>query len=51
MSKDFSIGIEIVVQDPDGVDIAVVNSEVLEDDTLHMIMEDIARYIKEKEGL
>ena len=43
--EDFAVGIEIVVQDLEGNDIVITGTEALSDDTMHMIIEDVAEYL------
>ena len=44
---DFEVGIEIVVQNTKGRDIAYLGSNALSDKTMQMIMEDVADYLRE----
>ena len=48
MSEDFNIGITLDVFD-EGKKIRTFNSSVLSDDTIHMIMEDIAMELQNEE--
>jgi transketolase C-terminal domain/subunit len=49
-AEDFEVGLEIVVKDTDGMDIAFLGSGVLSDATMQMLIEDVAEYLNE-EGL
>lgn len=48
-NEDFEVGIEICVQDMEGNDIAFLGSGVLSDETMQMLIEDVAMYLN-KEG-
>ena len=47
MNDDFVIGLEIVIQDTKGNDIDTVGSWALSDETMRMIIEDVADYLRE----
>lgn len=47
--EDFVIGIELVVQDNAGKEIANIGSWALSDATMQMIIEDVAEYLREEE--
>ena len=47
--NDFVIGIDITIQDTNGIDLDTVGSWALSDETMQMIIEDIAEYMREDE--
>ena len=50
MNDDFVIGVELVVQDAEGNEIATLGSWALSDETMQLIIEDVADYLREDEN-
>ena len=48
-NDDFVIGIELVVQNTEGEEIATLGSWALSDETMQLIIEDVADYMREDE--
>ena len=50
MNKDdFVIGVELTVMDDKGMEIATLGSWALSDETMQLIIEDVADYMREDE--
>lgn len=45
---DFAVGVELVIQNLSGVEIAVTGGEILSDETMQRIIEDVAEYLNER---
>lgn len=46
--EDFAVGVELVIQNLSGVEIAVTGGEILSDETMQRIIEDVAEYLNER---
>lgn len=49
-ADDFMVGIELSIQNANGIELDNVGSWVLSDRTMQMIIEDVAEYLNEKEN-
>lgn len=50
MTTDFVVGVELCIQDTEGNDIMFGRSEMLSDQTMQMIIEDVAEFLTERES-
>ena len=50
MSDDFVVGVKLVIQDTNGVDIFQGGAELLSDETLQMVMDDVAEFLKDDDN-